>query len=88
MLKTHKIVLDPNNVQATQLAQHCGYARVAYNHSLADFKAGLDNGVWCSHIDLQRCWCGRRYQTLSGHVRRRVLREFVVIPKTGTSMLQ
>ena len=38
MLKTHKIALDPNNVQATQFAQHCGYARVAYNHVLADFK--------------------------------------------------
>ena len=43
MLKTHKIALDPNNVQATQFAQHCGYARVAYNHALADFKDGLDN---------------------------------------------
>ena len=38
MLKTHKIALDPNNVQATQFAQHCGYARVAYNHALVDFK--------------------------------------------------
>ena len=37
MLKTHKIALDPNNVQATQFAQHYGYARVAYNHALADF---------------------------------------------------
>ena len=53
MLKTHKIALDPNNVQSTQFAQHCGYARVAYNHALADFKAGLDNGVWRSHINLQ-----------------------------------
>ncbi len=48
MLKTHKIALDPNNVQATQFAQHCGYARVAYNHALVDFKAGLDSGVWRS----------------------------------------
>ncbi len=31
MLKTHKIALDPNHVMATQLAQHCGYAHVAYN---------------------------------------------------------
>ena len=42
MLKTHKIALDLNNVQAIQLAQHCGYARVAYNHALADFKEGFD----------------------------------------------
>ena len=54
MLKTHKIALDPNNVQATQLAQHCGYARVAYNHALADFKNGLDSGEWHSHIELNK----------------------------------
>ena len=54
MLKTHKIALDPNNVQATQFAQHCGYARVAYNHALADFKAGLDAGQWRSHIELNK----------------------------------
>ena len=48
MLKTHKIALDPNNVQATLFARHCGYARVAYNHALADFKDGLDNNEWRS----------------------------------------
>ena len=54
MLKTHKIALDPNNVQSTQFAQHCGYARVAYNHALADFKDGLDNNEWCSNPELRR----------------------------------
>ena len=54
MLKTHKIALNPNNVQATQFAQHCGYARVAYNHVLADFKEGLANGEWRSHIELNK----------------------------------
>ena len=54
MLKTHKIALDPNNVQATQFAQHCGYARVAYNHVLADFKLGLNAGKWYSHIALNK----------------------------------
>ena len=54
MLKTHKIALNPNNVQATQFAQHCGYARVAYNHVLADFKDGLANGEWHSHIELNK----------------------------------
>ena len=75
MLKTHKIALDPNNVQATQFAQHCGYARVAYNHALADFKAGLDEDDWRSHIDLLRRfnaikhnqyeWCGDMSQNVS-----------------------
>ena len=54
MLKTHKIALDPTNVQATQFAQHCGYARVAYNHVLADFKDGLANDEWRSHIELNK----------------------------------
>ncbi|MYE87705.1 helix-turn-helix domain-containing protein [Candidatus Poribacteria bacterium] len=35
MLKTHKIALNPNNVQSTQLVRHCGYTRVAYNHALS-----------------------------------------------------
>ena len=77
MLKTHKIALDPNNVQATQFAQHCGYARVAYNHALADFKQGLTAGDWRSHIDLcrrfnaikheQYDWCGEMSQNASKH---------------------
>ena len=54
MLKTHKIALDPNNVQATQFAQHCGYSRVVYNHVLRDFKHGLTTGVWRSHLELNQ----------------------------------
>ena len=54
MLKTHKIALDPNNVQSTQFSQHCGYARVAYNRALADFKEGLSNDEWRSHIELNK----------------------------------
>ena len=61
MLKTHKIALNPNNVQATQFAQHCGYARVAYNHALADFKAGLTEGDWHSHINLQHRFNAVKY---------------------------
>ena len=54
MLRTHKIALDPTNIQATLFAQHCGYARVAFNHALADFKDGLDNNEWRSHFDLRK----------------------------------
>ena len=54
MLKTHKIALEPNNVQATQFAQHCGYSRVVYNHVLADFKDGLDHGQWRSIMELNQ----------------------------------
>ena len=75
MLKTHKIVLNPNNAQATQFARHCGYARVTYNHALFDFKEGLGAGQWRSHIELCRCfnaikheqydWCGDMSQNVS-----------------------
>ena len=46
--KTHKIALAPNNKQRAWFAQQCGYARFAYNHALADFKAGLDNDEFLS----------------------------------------
>ena len=62
MLKTHKIALDTNNVQSTQFAQHCGYARVAYNHALADFKEGLANGEWHSHIELNKRFNSVKYE--------------------------
>ena len=75
MLKTHKITLNPNNVQSTQLARHCGYARVAYNHALSDFKAGLDTGQWRRHSELcrrfnaikheQYDWCSEMSQNVS-----------------------
>ena len=75
MLKTHKIALNPNNIQATQFARHCGYARVSYNHALSDFKAGLDAGQWRSHVELcrrfnaikheQYDWCSDMSQNVS-----------------------
>ena len=46
IVKTHKVRLITNNAEATLLAHHLGYARFAYNHALADFKAGLDDGEW------------------------------------------
>ena len=46
MTRTHKIALAPNQEQGSLFAQHAGYARVAYNHALADFKAGLDEDEW------------------------------------------
>ena len=33
----HQIALDVNNIQASQLRQHCGADRVAYNYALADW---------------------------------------------------
>ena len=45
-IAAHKIALAPNKRQATALRQHCGAARVAFNHALADFREGLDAGEW------------------------------------------
>ena len=56
MIRTHKIALDPTSKQARRPAQHAGYARVAYNHALADFKDGLDKGEWRTHYDLRPHW--------------------------------
>ena len=53
-LRTQKIELTPNNKQSTLMAQHAGYARVAFNFALSSFKVGLDNDEWRSHIDIKR----------------------------------
>ena len=46
--------MDPNKKQATALARHVGYARKAWNHALADFKAGLDAGEFRNDRKLRR----------------------------------
>ena len=53
-LRTQKIQLNPNNKQSTLLAQHCGYARVAYNAALSSFKGGLDDGNWKTLYDIKK----------------------------------
>ena len=53
-LRTQKIALNPNNKQSTQMSQHAGYARVAFNFGLSSFKVGLDRDEWRSHIDIKR----------------------------------
>ena len=51
-LRTHKIALNPNNAERAWFAQQCGYARFAYNHALADFKAELDKDNFLSATEL------------------------------------
>ena len=53
-LKTHLIAMHPNNKQATLLAKHCGYARVARNYALSEFKDNLHNGEFLSDMDLRK----------------------------------
>ena len=58
--KAHKIALRVNTAQRLWLAQQCGYARFAFNSALADFKAGLEAGVYLSFIDLNKRWNQRK----------------------------
>lgn len=53
LVKTHKIALVPTDEQSKLMAQHAGFARVAYNHALADFRDGLRNGEWRSERTLR-----------------------------------
>ena len=45
-IAAHKIALDPNKRRITAFRRHCGAARVAFNHALADFRDGLDANEW------------------------------------------
>lgn len=58
--KAHKIALRPTDAQVTWFQQQCGYARFAFNSALADFKAGLSEGVFRSFIDLNNRWNQRK----------------------------
>ena len=53
-LRTQKIELNPNNKQSMLMAQHCGYARVAFNFALSSFKVGLDAEEWRTYQDIKR----------------------------------
>ena len=52
--RTQQIELTPNNKQSTRMAQHAGYARVAFNFALSSFKAGREKDEWRSYIDIKR----------------------------------
>ena len=62
-LRPHKIELNPNNKQSTLFSQHCGYARVAYNCALYEFKAGLDDDNWMSLYDTKRAFNSKKFNT-------------------------
>ena len=65
MIRAHKIALDPTCEQALLMARTCGYARVARNMALADFKAGLDEGTWRSMPELKRRFNAAKDEALS-----------------------
>ena len=53
-LKAHKIALRATEKQRSWFAQQCGYARVAFNYGLSDFKDGLSKNEWHSARDLRK----------------------------------
>ena len=54
MLKSHKIRLEPNNKQATQLAQAAGVSRFAYNWALNQWKTQYNKGLKPNEADLRK----------------------------------
>ncbi len=52
--RTQQIELNANNKQSTLMAQHAGYARVAFNFALSSFKVGLDDDEWRTYVDIKR----------------------------------
>ncbi|MDE0425968.1 MAG: transposase [Candidatus Poribacteria bacterium] len=53
-LKAHKIALRATEKQRSWFAQQCGYARVAFNYGLSDFKDGLSKDEWRSARTLRK----------------------------------
>lgn len=56
MKTAHKIRLSPTAAQATALARNVGYARVGYNHALADFKERRELGEFLKNKTLRSRW--------------------------------
>lgn len=54
MFAAHKIALAVNDREETLLRKHAGYARLAYNCGLADFKDGLDEDCWRTPYELRK----------------------------------
>ena len=61
-IRSQQIELKPNNKQATLMAQHAGYARVAYNFALSSFKSGLENDEWRTYVDIKREFNAVKYE--------------------------
>ncbi len=53
-LKAEKIALRATEKQRSWFAQQCGYARVAFNYGLSDFKDGLSKDEFRSARDLRK----------------------------------
>ena len=56
MLRSHRICLKATPTQESDFQQHAGYAGLAYEWALGEFKAGLDVGGWLCERSLRPRW--------------------------------
>ena len=63
-LKAHKIALRTTEKQRSWFAQQSGYARVAYNYGLSDFKDGLSKDEWLSARTLRQRFNAEKHEKL------------------------
>ena len=67
-LKAQKIALRSTEKQRSWFAQQCGYARVAFNYGLSDFKDGLSKDEFRSARDLRKRFMRTSTRSLTGAV--------------------
>ena len=61
-LKAHKIALRATDKHSVWFSQQCGYARLAHNYALSDFKDGLSQDEWRSRIELNNRFNAVKYE--------------------------
>ena len=61
-LKAQKIALRLTEKQRSWFAQQCGYARVAFNYGLSDFKDGLSKDEFWSARDLRKRFNANKHE--------------------------
>lgn len=61
-LKAHKIALRSTDKHRAWFSQQCGYARLAHNYALSDFKDGLSQDEWHSRIELNNRFNAVKYE--------------------------
>ena len=66
-MTAHKIRLSPTAAQATALSRQVGYARVGYNHALADFEERLKLGEFLNDKTLRVRWNAAKDQVAPWH---------------------
>lgn len=67
MLRSHRIRLDPTPAQDALFRRHAGFARLAYNWAVGEFKAGLSVDDFCGDKTLRPRFNAVKSQLWSWH---------------------